>query len=247
MDDSERAPEVPRLLRCPVRWWAIAGTLTLICVVNLLARVWLNIEQARLLRQNGWNILKLPKANMDNAGVTSLVTDLNGHLWVGTHTGVHTFDGHQWQSYLTSQSVWASHKLAADNAGGIWVASYTGLHIIKDGQVQNVSTENLTSSLLATDKKGQVWIGDSSHYGIAPIANQGISESLPSAGAYTDLSVLALIITFDPDGRMWLGTYGGVSIYDGHQWQSHTPMPDLNISAITFDPQGKAWVSGHTP
>lgn len=174
-----------------------------------------------------------------------MAIDPDGRLWVGTHSGVYAFDGQQWESYLASRSTRASRDLAADSTGSIWVASYDGLHVIENGQVQSVSTERFSSAVLVTDQDGQVWIRNSWHHGIAPVTERGPGESLPGAGAQSDLAVRGSAITFDSSGRMWIGAFDSLSAYDGERWQKHVPMPDLSITAITFDLQGRVWVSGH--
>jgi len=52
-------------------------------------------------------------------------------------------------------------------------------------------------------------------------------------------------IAFDEQGRAWIGTYYGMSVFDGDTWSTYTPensgLVDDRVRAIAFDEQGRAW------
>ena len=54
-------------------------------------------------------------------------------------------------------------------------------------------------------------------------------------------------IVFDDNGRLWAGTRGGVSRFDGEQWFSLTStdgLPGNDINSIFIDPGGQVWMGG---
>lgn len=205
--------------------------------------------QAHLLRQSGWGVYRLPHAASPDE-VTKLAIGADGQLWVGTRWGLYLFDSERWEPYLTSPNgrtyVYVT-GLAVDNENRVWATSYSGLQVITDRQVQILDTYPLSSPAMATDERGQVWIGDSLNHGIAPVTTQGIGESLPGTNPNLNPErANTRVIAFGPDGRMWIGTAEGVSAYDGTQWRDYTPVPHMSVTDIAFDPQGRAWVAGCT-
>lgn len=54
-----------------------------------------------------------------------------------------------------------------------------------------------------------------------------------------------LAIATDKEGKMWFGTKGGVSVFDGSAWKSHTEADGLNsnnILCIAVDKEGIVWL-----
>jgi ligand-binding sensor domain-containing protein/tetratricopeptide (TPR) repeat protein len=58
-----------------------------------------------------------------------------------------------------------------------------------------------------------------------------------------DNTVQAIVL--DGEGRLWVGTRGGVSRFDGEQWLNLTSadgLPDNDINSIFVDPGGQVWM-----
>jgi len=63
------------------------------------------------------------------------------------------------------------------------------------------------------------------------------------AGGLVDNAVQA--IARAGDGTLWIGTRGGLSLFDGHQWRNLTKedgLPDDDINTIFLDSTGQAWI-----
>jgi len=67
---------------------------------------------------------------------------------------------------------------------------------------------------------------------------------------YPDYPTLMIrAIAFDPQGRVWIGRYKGVSVYDGNEWKSYSS--DLfglgeyaqSVNDIAVDQSGQVWVA----
>jgi len=54
----------------------------------------------------------------------------------------------------------------------------------------------------------------------------------------------------DASGRMWFATSGGISVYDGAAWTSHTSgtgLPAQDVRCIRVDAEGRIWAVGSNP
>lgn len=53
------------------------------------------------------------------------------------------------------------------------------------------------------------------------------------------------VIVPGSDGKLWIGTRNGLSVYDGEQWKNLTKedgLPDNDVNSIFHDPRGQTWL-----
>jgi len=77
--------------------------------------------------------------------------------------------------------------------------------------------------------------------------NSWVSYSIPASarlGGDQWRYDIVRALKFDENGRLWIGSQGGLTVYDGNTWQSeyfNTNWQRRYISAITIDSQGNVW------
>jgi hypothetical protein len=167
------------------------------------------------------------------------VTDSRGRVWIGAWNGLYRTTGDQLQKIEgISQPVSAICELngaiLAFGPDGMWRITESG-----------VSAEPLPSArsvrALLPDGKDGVWIGTDVglfHYSPTGTTWRYDEEHLLSA------SVRGL--AFAPNGDLWIGGLGGITIYrDGQRVGQHTTadgLPSVLVQCVRRSPDGRMWV-----
>lgn len=160
-------------------------------------------------------------------GVTQIIQDRNGFVWLGTYNGLTRFDGYNFKAFLpepnnpksiSNHSIWA---LEQDNLGNIWCGTQDGLNKYNPvteqfirfknnpSQPRSISNDHIYS--IFKDKQGTLWIG----------TLNGLNKFNPSTNDFTVIMQVAgtpnpdalnsvLCIQEDKDGYLWLGTWNGL-------------------------------------
>ncbi len=184
------------------------------------------------------------------------------HLWVGTYGGglnrLHLPSGATQR--IASQAMPLSHikALLREPDGRLWIGGERGLQLF-DPKSQRSRTIELNqnsaaaasiSSLLRLDN-GEVWAGSSN--GLYRIDRQGRVHSFKAdasqKGALSHAIVDALMQ--DRDGRLWIGTKGGLHLWDPLtesflrpvQGNADLPKPAaLQVYGLRQDGAGRIWL-----
>ncbi len=142
--------------------------------------------------------------------------------------------------------------MAIDQSNHIWIGTVTSGIFVWDGeQWKNYTTNNsglISNSIrvIAIDDYGKAWIGHTDN-GISIF--DGEKWSYLNHESYTlDLSKGQTVreISFDPDGRLWIGRSNGIDIFYGDSLVSYddtnSDLTHKSINAIGFDSSGNAWI-----
>ncbi|MBQ3292269.1 MAG: hypothetical protein IJH43_07830 [Mogibacterium sp.] len=151
-----------------------------------------------------------------------------------------------------------------DKDGTLLVGTYgSGLNIKKAGDkeftVLNTKSDpalktNFTSAV-AADAEGGIWVSQNASY-TEPDNNQGvmyikdgeITQYTVEANPGTIPHNYVQAIKVDTDGKVWFGSFGGLTIYDpaAGTWTTYNKtdkdFPATSINTITLDGQGGAWL-----
>jgi PAS domain S-box-containing protein len=179
--------------------------------------------------------------------ITSLLQDKYGKLWIGTLSGLCTYDGSAFSRFDKGNPVYDNPitSLFEDSKGNIWIGT------IRKGVCKFSGTSfefyNTTSGLLSDnvnsiteDRSGNIWIGTS----------EGLNRyDGKYFHSYTSLRGLVnnniLSVTVDSKGRLWICTLGGISILEKGRFRSLTTDDGL-LSNITYhasqSPSGSMWI-----
>lgn len=165
------------------------------------------------------------------------------------------------KEYTTSSGV-RSTWMDKDNT--IWVGTYGGgLYFKKAGEsafskIDTGSTPALKTdftSAVAADAEGGIWVSQNASYQ-DPTGNQGVlyikdgkvKQYLAGTDPATIPNNYVQAIKVDTDGKVWFGSFGGLTIYDpaAGTWTTYGKedknFPATSINTITLDGAGGAWL-----
>ena len=198
----------------------------------------------------------------------NFVWDSNGLMWIATEDGVNKFDAydftpyHYYQPDSSHTATFPTFALAKDLRGVVWAGTWGGGvyqydveqdHFRKFELPDGQASKALYINDLYCDRRGNIWIGTD---------KEGAYRYEPSTGKFThyrhqasDRSGLCsnrvMAITEDKQGRIWLGTWGGINCFDPKTEQfiryQHDPAVSTSLSSnntysILFDSQERLWV-----
>jgi signal transduction histidine kinase/ligand-binding sensor domain-containing protein/CheY-like chemotaxis protein/HPt (histidine-containing phosphotransfer) domain-containing protein len=154
----------------------------------------------------------------ENVVARTVFEDAEQNLWVGTDgagvfrkgpAGMRVFDR---RSGLSSDTVTA---LMQDLRGRMWVGSGEGLDVIDHDQVTSLQallpgTTHAPVHLLYQDRSERVWVGTETN-GLFVIDARGTQHLTARDGLPADW---VIAIHEDAQGLIWLGTTGGLAVWD---------------------------------
>jgi ligand-binding sensor domain-containing protein len=189
---------------------------------------------------------------LDNV-VYCVAVDEEGQKWFGTSYGVSYFDGSLWHNYTqvtteAGESASLDHVLAiaVDGDGTKWIGFAWGVAAFDDA-------------------RWQLWTEDTGlpHNAVTGIAIDGERKWFSTRGGgvlslqdgvWTQYTAAANGLASDQvegiaaaNGRVWCGTWAGVSVFDGTGWTTYRDegegvVPEAGVDAIAADGEGRLWV-----
>ena len=184
--------------------------------------------------------------------IRTVFLDSKGGLWLGTLEGANYYDGSDWQEFLKGSFV---ETFAEDAAGDIWMSAddegihrYNGQSWLQYNVGTGLSSNDVIS--LLEDKNGNMW---------ASCWSQGVDRfdgstwtNLKMTGTGLGGNIVNAMIE-DKKGNLWFGCSedewfgepGGVSQFDGNEWQHYTTEDGLinnRVLALEVDLSGRIWV-----
>jgi ligand-binding sensor domain-containing protein/signal transduction histidine kinase/DNA-binding response OmpR family regulator len=209
--------------------------------------------------------------------VTAIHIDKRNNIWVGTNNGLALFDPISEKftvirnipgnpNTLSSNRIWCIKELGNDK---LWIGTNQGgINILDLRQIQfqnpkNIvfqhieanddksGLSNLSVKCLFQDSFNNLWIGTLGG-GINIISNRKpffkTWKYSPFRGAKNSLSTkLTWGICTDSENRVWIGTDGGLDVYDkgmkvNHFSKETGDLPDNFIMAALKDSEGNLWL-----
>lgn len=205
--------------------------------------------------------------NLSYSTILSAYSDSASRKWFGTGKGISLDDNGKWKNDsfrvnilknifpmkleglpVNSIASWDGDYYFATSGGSLYRA--TGFNDTLDafsGETQWGSPyngQNITDTMFVVfvDSKGNQWMGGKNgiqvHTGHHP-------KDLSALTYYNSELAGSRVhaIAEGPDGRIWVGTEKGLSVYDGNSWTTITDkLPDLFVTSIAFDKDGTAWI-----
>lgn len=151
-----------------------------------------------------------------------------------------------------------------DDAGTTWVGTYGGGLYCKEAGEDEFEVLNTSStpamktdftSAVAADAEGGIWVSQNASY-TDPTGNQGVlyikdgevTQYLEGTDPATIPNNYVQAIKVDTDGKVWFGSFGGLTIHDpaAGTWTTYSKadkgFPASSINTIVLDGEGGAWL-----
>jgi diguanylate cyclase (GGDEF)-like protein len=168
------------------------------------------------LHGGGSDMLALPEAM--RAGVVTRLAEAQGKIWAGTSLGLMVRSGDSWESATTEPVLQHSptNMLFQDSDRSLWVSSNAGMGRLRDGVLAEVIPEKNPTAVKGVitafeDRERNLWFG-SQWVGLVRMWN-GSTRRLSSAEGL--LEPIVWSVARAPDGRTWVGTNDGLSVFQG--------------------------------
>jgi len=202
---------------------------------------------------------------LSNDTITSVYINSSSDVWFGTAKGITLNRSDIWQKEKFKKNLSGTiTALAFEKIGVNSIACWDGdCYFATNGQsvyrtfnwdesadaftgasqlLYPYNGESLTDTMhvVFVDSKGQQWFGGKEGLQV----HIGHDPKMDNTSFYNELvSPVVRCIAEDNDGKIWVGTEGGISVYDGSSWVDKTAsLPDPFVTAIAFEKDGKAWI-----
>jgi len=186
--------------------------------------------------------------------IDRLVIDMEGKKWISDmYHGILVYNDTSWVLYDTINSGLPGNyvrSLFADKDNNIWIGTQNdGLAKFDQSDwtlfnPSNTCMEGYWVEDVFIDGTGSIWLGDDFH-GVVKLNESGCENfNMSNSGI---VSGFVEKIACDSQGKMWFGTQGGISSFDGTNWNSYylgTPGHSIYIiNDVAADNEGNIWVA----
>lgn len=115
-----------------------------------------------------------------------------------------------------------------DTEGNVWVVSGTGVYRVNGDVMEDTPVPNTLPVSFQADREGGFWIGTNGN-GLIHLVRRTVHVFTTADGL---LSNIAMTVLPTHDGRIWLGSNCGLSMYDGHRFESYKEKDGLLNSCV---------------
>lgn len=175
-------------------------------------------------------------------GVTALVPDREGNVWVGSEQGLSRIGSQRFLSWRLTPQV---TSIVESRPGRFVLGQENGdLTFLEEGQMRaltlepgRVSEEGVVD--LAAETDGTVWIA---------AENLGLWQLGPDGTLQRESSFdrEALAVEIDSESRLWIASSRRVYFRRGETYEPLEPFPSMKIRWLTAGPDGRLYVSTET-
>ncbi|MFT4928416.1 MAG: ligand-binding sensor domain-containing protein/signal transduction histidine kinase [Phenylobacterium sp.] len=188
-------------------------------------------------------------------GVTAMIQDNQGFIWLGTYKGLSRHDGYSFKNFYAKGQLGALsddyiRALYLDATDTLWVATHRGGLNRYDKQQQTFAnyqhqandqhslSANSVRALLGNDD-GTLWVGTSLGLDLFDSQSAKVLHHFPTAG------IRALLKS--ATGQLWLATEAGIYLFNDKQQQfTAIELPGLtspSSRALLQDDAGNIWIA----
>jgi transcriptional regulator with PAS, ATPase and Fis domain/ligand-binding sensor domain-containing protein len=178
--------------------------------------------------------------------ITALYEGSDGTLWIGTAEGVVRYRDGQFSHETLPDGVDAEQVrgICGDRDGHVWIVS-RGQVLRHDGaRWAPVLTGQMLSAVLV-DRRGSMWFA--TEEGAIEWRDGKVRRTLSVRDGLPPGLVRAL--QEDGDGRVWIGTTGGLALFDpesGRLTRPPAPLADVAVTDLFEDRDGQLWIGSYS-
>jgi ligand-binding sensor domain-containing protein len=186
---------------------------------------------------------------LPNSNILSVLQDSRGFLWLGTTTGIASFNGENWQTHHKSLKIKPVpvYDIFEDHYNSIWFAMgkngvfrYNGKNTLQLHDSINVISicEDVDGNILLASK-------DNGIYKLKNNSNQASGNQIIKTEILNDFpNITVFHMLRDKDGNIWLGTNKGLLKYDGlsiEEFNLFNGLPHNKVTKVFEDNLGRIW------
>ncbi len=212
---------------------------------------------------------RFPGLRLHDASVNDIREDRQGRLWIATNDGILLLkEGISLERVIPAEDNPEREMarqfirvISFDNSGNLWLGTNQGVFVL-DTALNRVrpfhlpipESKNEEIWELLTDSGGKIWVGTYDN-GIFVIGDSGKVEKHFSPDPANNRSRTVRSITPDKNGNYWIGTRGGLYIYnirDGvinyysHDERESRSLSGNSVLGIFHDSRGDTWIGTRT-
>ena len=213
--------------------------------------IWFKLEGLGLHRlEEGSRKLSLVQGPMAASarGITSVLQDFEGNIWVGTHFGVYQLRAHRVQVISKADGLRDDDVLSIAESpdGTVWLGTDEGVSWVREGRVGNLAAPEERRWRRVSDaialRDGRLWLNEASPW----IWSNGSFERTEWSSATAVGGAGALFE--DRDGGFWIGRDRSVQCQTGSGWKNYDTrdgLPPFRVRAISQDRAGGMWFGSY--
>jgi PAS domain S-box-containing protein len=206
-------------------------------------------SRAGVIRYDGKGFVNYTQADgLIDSDISEIYRDPSGIMWFVTSKGVSRYDMESFRTYTIQDGLLDNyiHFIVEDHDGLIWLGSRGGVSKWDGNTFVNYTTEDGLGSndVLSAhiSDSGNLWVGtwgggiarfDGDTFTRIEIPENIIPEALLSSAKHVNA------ISSDSQGRLWIGTEGGLYSYDGSDFSML--LEQTGIQCITRAMDGSMW------
>ncbi len=232
-------------------------------------RLWVGTANGLALYQPGQDNFKIfrndPKnaTSLCNSSITTVQEDADGKIWIGTDNGLN-----QWQEstgnfkrfFYNPAEINRCRFLFNDKQQRLWLSiSNKGVFVLDNntGSVlksfirDDKNPASLTSKnvgIFYQDSRGTIWLGDrgDNDFGLYKLneAENGFTHYMPIPGDSSSISSNEIsFVAEDGKKHLWVGTDGGLNLYD-YEHNKFARFKNSSLSSVNYfvtDKKGDPW------
>jgi signal transduction histidine kinase/ligand-binding sensor domain-containing protein len=155
--------------------------------------------------------------------------DHTGTMWYSTHEGVFRSGSKPMpQLRPVPTATTSTSRTYEDSQDNIWIVTGTGVYRIAGDVIEDTPVPNTLPLCFHADREGGYWVGTNGN-GLIHLKRRSVRVFTAADGL---LSNIAMTVIPSHDGRIWVGSNCGLSVYDGKRFQSYKEKDGLLNSCV---------------
>jgi ligand-binding sensor domain-containing protein/serine phosphatase RsbU (regulator of sigma subunit) len=189
-------------------------------------KIWAGLKDAGVIyyENNRFNVIS--NTELQAATIMEMMQDKNKRIWARSmKEGIFMIDSKIVKRITTNNGLSDNivNKIFIDSDGNIWICSVSGISKLgkKPFEIFNVNFGLPGNDILCTfaDDDGNIWGG--SYKGPFLITQTGKVRTFNEKYGLTANTLTTFKITADNENKLWLGTYFGITCFDGNRFHTY--------------------------
>ncbi|MGZ4054825.1 MAG: ligand-binding sensor domain-containing protein [Bacteroidia bacterium] len=203
--------------------------------------VWIAHEKG-LDKYDGTSFIYYGKEKgISDLGVSAIYEDNLGQIWFGSSDKIVKYDNGNFISITRPGGFPKIRNIINDKFGYLWLSTDAGIIVYNGSIFKSITeTDGLSSNTvyyIQTDEDGNLWMGTNNgidKLDLSKFVNEKeiVLKHYGKEEGFIGVECNQNAFYKDVDGRLWIGTVGGITLYDPKKEKKNTVEPQTQITAI---------------